>query len=184
MPNPLSERRAPSIQSTAGVQLLPFMQRRLLRGGAAVMAIAYEVLGFSAPTQACRASRSGECAALWLGPDERLLLTGSDEGAAMSARLEQALAPYPYALVDVSHRQVSLQVCGAHCEILLAAGCALDLDAAYFPVDMCTRTLLAKAEIVLWRTAPQCFQIEVWRSFAAYVAGFLNVAAREFDAGG
>jgi sarcosine oxidase subunit gamma len=43
---------------------------------------------------------------------------------------------------------------------------------------MCTRTMLAKAEIVLWRTGSLEFRVEVWRSFAAYVSQFLAEAAR------
>ncbi len=43
---------------------------------------------------------------------------------------------------------------------------------------MCTRTMLAKAEVVLWRTGAQAFRLEVWRSFAAYVSQFLAEAAR------
>jgi sarcosine oxidase subunit gamma len=42
---------------------------------------------------------------------------------------------------------------------------------------MCTRTVLAKAEIVLWRTEPNTFHLEVWRSFEAYVRQFLTAAA-------
>jgi sarcosine oxidase subunit gamma len=42
---------------------------------------------------------------------------------------------------------------------------------------MCTRTMLAKAEVVLWRTAPTRFRLEVWRSFAAYVSLYLADAA-------
>jgi sarcosine oxidase subunit gamma len=61
---------------------------------------------------------------------------------------------------------------------LLAAGCPFDLDVSAFPVGMCTRTMLAKAEIVLWRTAGEAFRIEVWRSFAPYVSAFLSEAAR------
>jgi len=45
---------------------------------------------------------------------------------------------------------------------------------------MCTRTVFAKAEIVLWRTAPDAFRIEVWRSFTDYVARLLGEAAREY----
>jgi sarcosine oxidase subunit gamma len=43
---------------------------------------------------------------------------------------------------------------------------------------MCTRTVLAKAEVVLWRTAAETFRLEVWRSFVAYVSQFLAEAAR------
>jgi sarcosine oxidase subunit gamma len=43
---------------------------------------------------------------------------------------------------------------------------------------MCTRTVLAKAEVVLWRTATETFRIEVARSFVAYVSEFLAEAGR------
>jgi sarcosine oxidase subunit gamma len=43
---------------------------------------------------------------------------------------------------------------------------------------MCTRTLLGKAEIVLWRIGAAAFRLEVWRSFAPYVSAFLAEAAR------
>ena len=48
----------------------------------------------------------------------------------------------------------------------------------FFPVGMCTRTVLGKAEVVLWRTDAQAFRLEVWRSFAPYVAQFLGEASR------
>jgi len=38
--------------------------------------------------------------------------------------------------------------------------------------------MLAKAEVVLWRTALQEFRLEVWRSFAPYVTQYLDEASR------
>jgi sarcosine oxidase subunit gamma len=67
---------------------------------------------------------------------------------------------------------------GPQAATLLSAGCPLDLDDSAFPVGMCTRTVLAKAEVVLWRTGAEAFRIEVWRSFVAYVSQFLAEAAR------
>ena len=56
----------------------------------------------------------------------------------------------------------------------------MDLDIGAFPVDMCTRTVFAKADIVLWRTAPDTFRLEIWRSFSDYVTGLLSVIARDY----
>ena len=98
---------------------------------------------------------------------------------ATTIRLEQALGDLPHSLVDVSHRQVGLVIAGPHAATVLAAGCPLDLDRSAFPLGMCTRTVLAKAEIVLWRIADDGFHLEVWRSFAAYVSGLIAEAARE-----
>jgi sarcosine oxidase, subunit gamma len=41
---------------------------------------------------------------------------------------------------------------------------------------MATRTLLGKAEIILWRTSETSWQIEVWRSYAPYVLTYLKQA--------
>jgi sarcosine oxidase subunit gamma len=93
--------------------------------------------------------------------------------------LETALDPLPHSLVDVSHRQIGLVIEGERAALILAAGCPLDLDIRAFPVGMCTRTLLGKAEIVLWRTAETSFHLEVARSFAPYMARFLEQADRD-----
>jgi sarcosine oxidase subunit gamma len=38
---------------------------------------------------------------------------------------------------------------------------------------MCTRTVLGRAQIVLWRTDDEEFHVTVWRSFFPYVREFL-----------
>jgi sarcosine oxidase subunit gamma len=55
----------------------------------------------------------------------------------------------------------------------------LDLDLAAFSVGTSTRTLLVKAEIILWRRARQAFRLECGRSFAPYVAAILAQAAQD-----
>jgi sarcosine oxidase subunit gamma len=72
-------------------------------------------------------------------------------------------------------------VSGPQAAALLSAGCPLDLELSAFPVGMCTRTMLSKAEVVLWRTAADQFRLEVWRSFAAYVTEYLATAARDIN---
>jgi sarcosine oxidase subunit gamma len=129
------------------------------------------------PSDACRAASAGERAALWLGPDEWLLMAPEPDAAAIGLALSQALTGIPHALVDVSHRQTGLVLQGPRASQLLNAGCPLDLDAVAFPVGMCTRTILGKAEIVLWRTAHDRFHMEVWRSFAPYLAEYLREAS-------
>jgi sarcosine oxidase, subunit gamma len=63
---------------------------------------------------------------------------------------------------------------------VLNSGCPLDLDESAFPVGMATRTILAKAEVILWRRGPTAFHVECWRSFGPYVHYFLGEAAREY----
>jgi sarcosine oxidase subunit gamma len=171
-------RSPPLVSANTTLRALAPATRYILRGGPDVRAAAQQALGLRVPGNACRASVSGERAVLWLGPDEWLLIAPQASAAAIAALLGAALEELPHSLVDVSHRQIALSVTGQRASTLLAAGCPLDLDADAFPVGMCTRTILAKAEIVLWRTGAEEFRLEVWRSFAAYVSQFLAEAAR------
>ncbi|HVW71289.1 MAG TPA: sarcosine oxidase subunit gamma family protein [Steroidobacteraceae bacterium] len=171
-------RLPPRITASEWVQALPPLRRYVLRGGSEVMKSAGTALGVTLSETACRAAVGGERAALWLGPDEQLLL-GAESDSVMETALAEALRGQAHSLVDVSHRQTALEVTGPEGVLLLRAGCPLDLDPSEFPVGLCTRTVLAKAEIVLWRTAPETFHVEVWRSFAAYVSSFLAEVARE-----
>ena len=153
----------------------PPATRFILRGDARVMATAGEALGHALPVDACRATVGPAGAALWLGPDEILL--SLEAGADQS--WQAALSNLPHSLVDVSHRQTALEVSGPDAEARLAVGCPLDLHPSAFPVGMCTRTVFAKCEVVLWRKGPDLFHIEVWRSFRAYVVGLLERAGEE-----
>jgi sarcosine oxidase, subunit gamma len=172
-------RQAPPVDLPSGVRLLPPAARLTLRGRAPVMAAAGGLLGLNISDTACRSAANSERAALWMGPDEQLILAAADGGESLGAQLRAALGALPHSLVDMSHRQLALEVSGSTAQTLLNAGCPLDLHISAFPVGMCTRTVLGKADIVLWRTAPDSFHVEVWRSFADYVARFLTEAARE-----
>ncbi len=153
--------------------------RCIFRGGDAAAAMAGAAFGTPLPLRPCSSSQSVNRIALWLGPDEWLLIAPRSEGELVGSVLAKALAETPHALVDVSDRNSALIVSGQAVEDVLSAGCPLDLDQAAFPVGMCTRTLFAKAEIVLWRTAAMEFRIEVARSFLPYVEGVLELAVAD-----
>ena len=157
---------------------LPFAMRWILRGGAVVAEPVGAAFGVTPPSAPLRAESAGSRAALWLGPDEWLLIA-EDEEPQLASALEAALADVPHALVDVSHRQCAIDVSGAAAARLLNSGVPLDFDLAAFPVGMVARTLLLKAEIVLWRRDAERFRLETARSFAPYVAGVLAASARD-----
>jgi sarcosine oxidase subunit gamma len=177
-------RTPPTVTATEWMKAVPPAMRFILHGDARVRALAAPVWGVAFAEQSCRAVVQDSRATLWLGPDEYLLLGADEEsqGAAADA-LEGALGDIPHALVNVSHRQFALEVSGTHAATLLSGACPLDLDLGEFPVGMCTRTVLAKADIVLWRTRDDTFHLEVWRSFGGYVTGLLSEIAGEFYGG-
>jgi sarcosine oxidase, subunit gamma len=152
--------------------------RFILRGGEAVRVACGMVFGVELPSQLGAAGESDKRAALWLGPDEWLLIAHGADTAAIGDVLESVLEGTAHSLVDVSHRQVGLIVSGPDAARVLNAGCPLDLDPRAFPVGFATRTLFDKVEIVLWRGAEAAFHIEIWRSFAPHLAASLAEAAR------
>ena len=178
-----AQRRVPIVPSLEWLTGLPPAARFAFHGGAAARAALHPVWGVAFSEEACRANTDSNRATLWMGPDEYLLLEHASGGASTPAlfdTLERALDGVPHALVDISHRQFAFEVAGPHAATILRGACPLDLDLAQFPVGMCTRTVLAKADITLWRTGADAFHLEVWRSFAGYVTGLLTEIAAEF----
>lgn len=114
-----------------------------------------------------------------LGPDEWLLI--ADDAGDLRAKFDlgnpEAASP-PFSLVDVSHRNIAVQIAGSKAEAAIRTGCPLDLDPASFPVGKVTRTVFERAEIILFRKAPDEFEIEIWRSFAPYLLALLDKAAK------
>ena len=161
---------------------LPFATRFILRGGEDLAGPVGAAFGVALPTRPLASVSEGPRAALWLGPDEWLLLA-EDEPEGLFQKLDAALAGVFHALIDVSHRQTAIDIAGPGAARLLAAGVPLDLDLSAFPVGMVTRTLLLKAEITVWRRESERFRLEVGRSFAPYVAAVLTQAARDQEGG-
>jgi len=170
MPAPLAGDEAVTLRRQ------PRTAQFVFRGRSEALALAGEAFGVALPQTACRAARSGDRAALWQGPDEWLLIAPAEEEDGIEARFRATLAGQPHALVGVGHRNAALDVGGRRAADMLNAGCPLDLDLAAFPVGFCTRTILAKAPILLWRTAPEDFVLGAWRSFMPYIWDFLSEA--------
>ncbi len=143
-----------------------------------------EAAGFDLTGGINTAITAGERRAARLGPDEWLLMAPADDDDVLADAIGRALEGHHHALVDVSHRNVSIAVSGQRASIVLNAGVALDLDDAVFPAGSATRTVLGKAEIVLVRPdADRIYHVICSRSFAPYVQGFLEEASRDVNVG-
>lgn len=147
--------------------------RLSLRAPDASRGVLGQVLGLSLPEAPKSSASAGGRTALWLGPDEWLLI-GEDGGDLASVL---AGVTVPHSAVDVSHRDIAIEVRGPAAEAILNAGCPQDLSPVAFPVGACSRTVLAKAGIVLLRTGADAFRVECPRSLADYVFALLESAA-------
>lgn len=158
------------------------LTRLSFRGSPKAAAEMTRAFGPELSTRPLTASEAGGRAALWLGPDEWLLVARDGEVDAILT-VVKALVHEPVSIVDVSQRNTGIVLSGPQAAEALACGCPLDLHAEAFPPGTVARTLLGKAEIVLWRQAPERFQLEVWRSMVAYVQAFMAAATSEYMTG-
>ncbi len=161
------------------VRLEPFARRFILRGEAGSLAPLASVFGVAPPPAPLSSASVGGRAALWLAPDEWLLIA-EETAEGLEAEIEAALAGVFHSLVDVSHRQAAVTLEGPRAQEALGFGVALDLDLPAFPVGMVARTMFVKAEIGLWRRGEQEWRIEFARSFGRYVRELLLEAGRGF----
>lgn len=156
------------------VAVLPPTQRVSLRARADAVAELSKALGLSLPTQPKTSAEKNGRAALWLGPDEWLVIDEAGDPLADCAKAKGL-----HSAVDVSHRNIAIQVAGPNAEATLSSGCPQNLSLAVFPVGACSRTILGKVEIIVLRTDADAFRVECWRSFSDYVFAFLADAARD-----
>ncbi len=148
--------------------------RWIVRADTQAAATVGMALGVLLGTAPCRSVIARDRVALWLGPDEWLVL--APEGEGVPARQAAAV---PASVVDVSHGFLGIDVAGPRAAWCINAFNPLDLDLPAFPAGACTRTVFGKVPIVLSRTDADAFRIEVARSLAAYVWQCLAEAARE-----
>lgn len=163
------------IHGSVSIEQAAFATRISLRAKSDAVAALSTALGLVLPVKPKTSSVSGLRSALWLGPDEWLVIdmSGGDLMAVC------ATADAMHSAVDISHRNTAFIVSGEDAADVLNAGCPQDLSLAAFPVGAVSRTLFGKAEVVLYRVTDDTFRLECWRSFAEYVGGLLREAASE-----
>ena len=151
--------------------------RLSLRAGADAVSALSKALGLDLPRNPkTKASANGRHA-LWLGPDEWLLIDESGADLAALAAKTDAL----HSAVDVSHRNTAVLVAGERAAEAIASASPHDLSPKVLAVGACARTVLGKIEVVIFRTGEQEYRVECWRSFAP--SAFALLAEGAEDAG-
>ena len=124
---------------------------------------------------------NGALLALWLGPDEWLVVTPPSAQTRLSESLEAALLGRHAAVTDVTGGQTVITLSGPRARDVLAKGCPLDLHPAVFKPGHCAQTLVAKANVTIRCVDDSpSFELIVRRSFAEYTALWLHDAALEY----
>lgn len=183
--------RAAAAPAGAGVILgeRPHRCQINLRGNAgnpAFTSAVRQVTGLGLPTRASTVETSGDLAALWLAPDEWLLVGPGDPAtagreAALVGTLRVALAGLHAAVTDVSEARTVIAVAGPRARDLLAKGTPLDLHPRMFGPGSCAQTAMASANVILRQLDDRpSYELHVLNSFADYLWTWLEAGAREY----
>jgi len=120
----------------------------------------------------------GEHTIYWLGPDEWMVCSASDNPDSFSDNLRLAIRDLHAAVNDLSGGMVTIRLTGHGVRRLLSKGCTLDFHRDEFKPGDCAQSGLAKANVLIGRSKDGlALDIVVRRSFADYVALWLQRAA-------
>jgi sarcosine oxidase subunit gamma len=139
-----------------------------------------ERLGVDLPQACGRVASSGPYSALWLGPDEWLVVAES-AGAGLVAALQDALAGDRGSVVDVSANRTTLELSGTSARATLEKGCPVDLHPRSFAPGTAILTTLGPVPVLLWQTDSHTYRVLPRSSFADYVTRWLLDATTEFS---
>jgi sarcosine oxidase, subunit gamma len=162
--SPLHDVAFPDYGERLTIMERPYLSQLNVRAGGEEIAAAQDALGVSLPTTPNTVAHAGLATALWLGPNEWLVV-----GAP-----RPAMVPAGVGLVDVSAQRTTIVLSGPSTMDILAFGCALDFER--LGPEWCAQTELARAGVILWGSEA-AVRVLVRASFARHLAAWLLDAA-------
>ncbi|MEM7189259.1 MAG: sarcosine oxidase subunit gamma family protein [Pseudomonadota bacterium] len=130
--------------------------------------------GLTTPA-ALQTTAAGQARAVWMSPDELLLLL-ADAPAAVDGLSAQMAGHYAMAL-DVSDTRVVFRLTGALVGEVLAKGAPCDCSDRGFPPGTARRTHLGGLAVAIWRIDAETWEIACFRSFAHHLKAWLEQTA-------
>lgn len=153
---------------------------RGLAGDAQFMAAAKTVLGLELPTAPRTSAAWGEVQALWLSPDQWLVLCPRAKTADLLTALREALAGIHSFAVDVSDMRTIIRIEGNAARALLLKGSSLDLLSPDYAAGTVRRLRFAEIAALLHIVSekPDVIDLYVFRSYADYAWDWLLANGR------
>lgn len=135
-------------------------------------------LGVDLPVTPCTLGRAGERTIYWLGPNEWLATAPAGAEDALEADLRAVLAG-GFAVTDVSGAWRSFNLSGGAAAEVLRKSSPCDFHPRAFAPGRCVQTAFAKATALIARHADGSFEVLARTSYGAYLARWLEAAARD-----
>ena len=155
--------------------------RYSLRIGAEGRGAAGDAFGLALPERIGAGAEADGRRALCVGPEEWMLWAPAEMAGSIEAAFDALYARIPHSLVEISDREMAIDLEGDAVLDLLAMGCPRDLRT--IAVGQGTRTVFDGVPVTLWRSGPSAFRLECWRSYLPHVLELLEAGNRELASG-
>jgi sarcosine oxidase subunit gamma len=123
----------------------------------------------------------GRADILCTGPSDWWILLSDPDAAALLKQLEGAFEGSAFRATDLTRGLARFEIDDPEARILLANGCALDLDPSRFPPGRCARTRFAGTPVILRCTQLSSFELMLSSSYRDYLILSLTDATTEFS---
>lgn len=157
-----------------------FLAKIDIRGEADGAAVE-QAIGVGLPSQPNTVASGHHLDALWLGPQEWLVVGPPDVELGLYAALVEALAGASVGIVDVTEGRTVIRLSGPMARDVLSMGCPLDLHPRVFGPGRCAQSFLARSTIILHQVdeAP-VYDLFVERSQSDYLWHWLETAGAPY----
>jgi sarcosine oxidase, subunit gamma len=143
------------------------------------MAAAKSILGFDLPKAPRTSAAWGDIKALWLSPDQWMILCARGKTTSLLAELNAALGKIHSLAVDVSDMRAIIRLEGEGVRETLMKGSSLDLISEDYKAGTVRRMRFAEIAALLHVVEDNMIDVYVFRSYAEYTWAFLEKAARK-----
>ncbi len=139
-----------------------------------------KLFGLDTKLDSNRFSSTASRHAVWLSPDEVLLLTEAGSEAALAKQIADNAGNSHIAVNDISDALTSLHLKGSAVRQMLAKGCAIDLHKDHFTTGDCAQTMLSHAAVTILALGDDEMMVICRTSFTDYTVAYLCDAALEY----
>lgn len=142
-----------------------------------IVAAVQEVFGVTLPGQRGTAFEGAQ-GALWMSPDEALLLCPHEEARRRADELAARLREAHALVLDVSDARAMFRLDGPLLREVIAKLAPVDMSPGAFGPGQIRRTRLAQVAVAFWMADASSARLICFRSVASYVFGLLSHAAK------
>ena len=138
------------------------------------------ITGCVFPPASNKFTSAGERHAVWLGPDEFLIICESGKDEELACAIQASFGDRHAAVTNISDALTAFRLKGTAVRQVLAKGCSLDLHLKSFTSGDAAQSLLSHAAVTIMALTENEFMILCRTSFASYLLDWLCDAALEY----